>query len=264
MIGLKLGRPRWFDATALCIGSMAPDLLYTVSSYLRIDTHRAPAAFTWGLPVAVVLSTIVRFVLAPVAPAQLPDMGRFRLHSFAVLAHRRPAIAATVFSAFLGIGSHIVVDWFTHPGRPGGECLGYENVTVTVFGVTEPLAGVLQVLGHSLGSLAGVWLLWVIGERRLLEQWYGADVVEHARRWSPTTVQRTLFWTCVAIGLVVGGVWGADGEFIEQIHRPFAGATFGAIVASAVMRRDAVGASRQHAVIDLAATPVGVGADARR
>lgn len=38
-MGLKMARPRWFDGTALCLGSMAPDLGYAVSAYLHVDTH---------------------------------------------------------------------------------------------------------------------------------------------------------------------------------------------------------------------------------
>ena len=237
VLGMKLARPRWFDATALCLGSMTPDLMYAFSGYLGVDTHRFPAAFVIGIPLAVVLAAVVRRVLAPVGPACLPDAGRFRLHSFAVLAARRPPVATTVACAAAGIGSHIVIDWFTHPGRPGPRWFGYEDVDIIVFGVTEPLAGFFQIVGHSFGSLVGVWLLAVIGRRRLLDAWYGADVVEAARAWRPSLREQVVFWAATAIGLVAGVAWGWSGERIELIQRTFMGAMGGAVLGSALVRR---------------------------
>ena len=149
-----------------------------------------------------------------------------------------------MFSAFLGIGSHIVLDWFTHPGRPGVRWLGYENVRVTAFGVTEPLAGVFQLIGHTFGSLVRVWLLWVIGTRRLLDEWYGADVVVDARRWVPDRAQRLVFWSCVALGLVAGAAWAWPGDLVERFHRTFLGLIAGAALGALAMLRDQAGAAR--------------------
>jgi hypothetical protein len=237
MIGLKLGRPRWFDATALCIGSMTPDLLYTVSAYLRFDTHRGFAAFAYGIPAAMVLAITTRRFLAPVGALHLPDLGPFRLRSYAVLAARRPALVLTAVSSFLGVGSHIVLDWFTHPGRPGVRWLGYDDVSVTLFGVTEPLAGVFQLFGHSFGSLGGVALLWIVGRRELLADWYGAATVSQARTWTPTTRQRCAFWASIAAGLLVGILWGVRGGKLELIQRTFVGALAGAFGAAIAQRR---------------------------
>ncbi|MGB3736101.1 MAG: DUF4184 family protein [Ilumatobacter sp.] len=237
VLGMKLARPRWFEATALCVGSMTPDLMYAFSAYLRVDTHRFPAAFVVGIPFAVVLAVIVRRVLAPVGPAQLPDVGRLQLRSYAVLASRRPHVAVTTTCATLGIGSHIVLDWFTHPGRPGVRWLGYDDTAVTAFGVTEPLAGVLQLIGHSFGSLIGLALLALIGRRRLLEDWYGVDAVEASRVWRPSTRQRSVFWATSVAGLFAGGLWGAGGDQIEFIQRTFVGIMLGSIVGAVAVRR---------------------------
>jgi len=237
MLGMKFARPRWFDATALCIGSMTPDLMYSFSAYLSIDPHQLPAAFVVGIPFAVVLASLVRHLLAPVGPACLPDAGKFRLHSFAVIATRRPNPIVTTVSAVLGIGSHIVIDWFTHAGRPGSRWFGYEDLDITLFGVTEPVVDVLQVIGHTVGSLAGVWLLAVMGGRRLLDDWYGADVVDVARAWRPSRIQVRIFWSATTTGLVVGVLWGIGGELIEQIERTFMGALLGVFVGASVIRR---------------------------
>jgi hypothetical protein len=237
VLGMKLARPRWFEATALCIGSMTPDMTYAFSGYLGINSHRLPAAFVVGIPFATVLAIMVRRLLAPVGPACVADAGRFRLRSYAVLAARRPRLVVTVGCATLGIGSHIVLDWFTHPGRPGPRWFGYDNVEITVFGVTESLAGVFQLIGHSFGSILGLALLALIGRRHLLEDWYGDDVVEASRMWRPSTSQLVTFWATVVFGFFIGALWGVGGDLIELLQRTFLGLTLGAILGAVVVRR---------------------------
>ncbi|CAN5518125.1 hypothetical protein BH24ACT5_BH24ACT5_06720 [soil metagenome] len=235
VLGLKMNRPRWIDATAMCVGSMMPDLMYSFSSLVHIDTHERPA-FTWGLPLTVVTAFVERFVLAPVVPLLLSDLGGFRLHSYAVLARRRPAVVATILCGAVGIASHVVMDWFTHPGRPGVRWLGYDDVAVTAFGMTEPLAGVFQLLGHSVGTALGVWLLWSIGSRRLLEVWYGPAEVSQARAGSPPAVGRVIVGTTTCIGSLGGLVWSVlEGGRMQLVERPFVGALLGAVAGSAVV-----------------------------
>jgi hypothetical protein len=236
-VGLKLARPRWFDATALCLGSMMPDLMYAFSAYLHIDTHEGPA-FTIGVPLTVVLATLVRLVLAPLAPTQLPDLGILRLRSYGVLSSRRPLLAITVVSAALGVASHVVLDWFTHPGRPGARWLRYDDVDVTIGGHTEPLSGVFQLLGHTVGSAAGVALLAMIGRRRLLERWYGDDAVATARARQPVVGRCIVFWAITGVGLAAGAAWGWRGDRLESIQRPFVGSLIAACVAAALLRPD--------------------------
>ncbi len=236
VVGMKLARGRWFDSIALCVGSMMPDLMYSFSAYVGIDTHRWPATFTYGVPLGVVLAVVVRRIVAPAVPRVLPDIGSFRLRSYGVLATRSPAIGVTVASVILGVGSHVTLDWFTHPGRPGPRWFGYDDIDVELFGVTEPLAGVFQLVGHSVGSLIGVWLLWFIGRRRMLETWYGDDTVATVRRDQGRSGDRWIFWSFVVVGLVVGAVWGWPGERIEQIQRVAVGAMLGSIVGSFLIR----------------------------
>lgn len=237
VVGMKLARRRWFDATALCVGSMMPDLMYSFSAYVGIDTHRWPPAFTYGVPIALLVAVLTRRVLAPVVPRQLPDCGEFRVHSYAVLATRRPALYITFVSVTVGIGSHVGLDWFTHPGRPGVRLLGYDNVDVTLFGVTEPLAGVFQLVGHSFGSLATVALLWWIGRRRLLDEWYGTGAVAEVRHGSPTRSERIVFWIASASGFAAGVIWGWPGERVELIQRTAVSSFVGLVIASVLIQQ---------------------------
>ena len=232
-MGLKLARPRWFDGTALCIGSMGPDLGYAFSSYLQVDTH------DWdGMPLVfglvAVFTVAARWVAAATVPAQLPDLGSWRLRSWRVTWRAQPAWWVTASSMLLGIGTHIVLDWFTHPGRPGPRWLGYDDISVTLFGHREPLAGVFQLLGHTAGSLAGLWLLWLIGRRHLLERWYGEAAVATARSVALTLRGRVAFWSIVVASGALGLAWGFDGDRLEFILRPIVATGIGAVAASAL------------------------------
>ena len=232
-VGIKVARPNWFDGTALCIGSMAPDLAYAVSGYTHVDTHDWDG-LVLVLPLALVLTVMARWVGYGTVPAQLPDLGRFRLHSWGVAWRRQPAWWVTIVGVVLGVATHIGLDAFTHPGRAGVRWLGYDDVTVTLFGHTEPLASVFQYLGHTLGSLAGAWLLWEIGRRRMLERWYSGQDVEAARAVRVSARGRVVFWAVVATGGAVGVVWAAGGGRLEWFERPILCLALGAVVASAL------------------------------
>jgi hypothetical protein len=232
-MGLKFSRPKWFDGTALCIGSMAPDLAYSVSRYLDVDTHGWDGLWRLDLPLAIVITLVIRWSTANVAAAHLPDLGGFRLWSWRVIHRRAPAWWVTLTSCALGAFSHVLMDAFTHPGRLMVRWLGYDDVVVHLWGRAEPLCTVFQVLGHTVGSLVGAWMLFAIGNRLLLERWYGPQAVAAARRFSLTTQGRVVFWLCVLAGLVVGFLWSLDvTTTVGNVERPLFVGMIGAMVAA--------------------------------
>lgn len=82
------------------------------------------------------------------------------------------------------------------------------------------LASWLQYVGHSVGSIVAVLLMWQIGRRGGVEDWYGETVVGEARSFRVVRRQRVAFWAIVVSGLVVGVMWGWNGERVEQVLRP--------------------------------------------
>lgn len=238
VLGMKLARPRWFDGAALVFGSMAPDLAYAFTGPLELDGHKAPAAFTFAAPLAVVMAVVFRHVIAGQIPKCFPDLGPLRVRSYGVLATRRPAALITLSSALLGTGSHVVMDWFTHSGQPAVQWLGYDDLQVTIFGYTKSLASTLQDLGHTFGSLAGLLLLVLIGRQRLLEQWYGVERVRAARRLRPSSLRSTIgMFTFMFVGGIGGFGFGRPSDFVERIHRPILGVFVGMIVGAMWVRR---------------------------
>lgn len=235
VLPLKTARPMWVDGTAVCIGSMAPDLCYAVSSYMRVDTHDVD-----GMPLVIAatlaLTLLVRYVAMDVVAAHLPDLGEFRLWSWRAIARRRVPIGITLVSAVIGIATHIGLDAFTHPGRPGVRWLGYDDVYVTILGHRRSLAGVFQLIGHTFGTLIGGLLLYRIGQRRLIESWHNEAMVEAKRTFRLPAGARSTFVSLVAFGGVWGIVWGWNIWYVAKIERLLIGLAAGAVTASLLRR----------------------------
>ncbi|MCB0968269.1 MAG: DUF4184 family protein [Ilumatobacter sp.] len=256
-VGLKLARPRWFDGTALCVGSIVPDTMISVTDDLGIDSHTLPSAVVIGLPLGLALTWALRFVVAPMAPTVLPDVGPFRVHSYGVLAHRRPAARMTVVSVLIGIATHIVMDWFTHNGRWVPSALGYDDAEVTWFGTTRTGPEALQIVGHITMSATTLALLWVLGRRRRLDEWYGPSAVERARTARLGAGAAVRFWLAIAVGAAIGSLWTAA-FWVVAVERValvvYVGSIVGAIWARRAAGRPVTGSLGEERV------PVRVGA----
>jgi hypothetical protein len=101
---LPLARRRWFSGTALCIGSVAPDLEY-------LGGHRSPGVghTVLGMIVTVpwtVILTLVTVGIAPTVIARFPSLAR--------LGVRERSLSITATSAVIGVSSHLVLDGATH------------------------------------------------------------------------------------------------------------------------------------------------------
>jgi hypothetical protein len=191
VVPLKLARPRWFDGTALCIGSMAPDLAYgLIGTPLAFASHTPLAHFTWSLPVTLLGTRLVRTFLAEPLGAQLRDPIGCEVRALARSTHHW---AVTVTSALLGSLSHTFVDSFTH--RHGW---GYEHIELLHVPVAPgwQVADALQWVGHSLGSLACALLCLHLCRRHRVSVWNGS---QHEPSRYPT-----LPWFWSALGVAAG------------------------------------------------------------
>lgn len=237
VLPIKLRWPQRTDATAMCVGAAAPDLLYPVAG-IESSGHSVAGVLLGAVPLTLAICWLLRWRSALGVFANVPDAGPFRLHSYRALAQRHPGFAVTLFSAVVGALSHVLLDAFTHSGRWGSELLGLDEVLFTL-PVRGAMSGarVLQYLGHSLGSLIAIGLFLYIGRSRRLEQWYGEAAVTDARTFTMTATARVRFWivlACVAL-LVTAGLSAAGGSL------PFSaidGFVFGALAAGALPTGD--------------------------
>ncbi len=245
VIPIKLRWPDRVDATALCVGSAAPDLAYPLGAWLNRQSHTAVGLLVWAVPITIIITTILRRGAASGIFACLPDLGPLRLRSYRVLSTRRPGPLTTLASAIVGSGSHVLIDGFTHAGRWGATWLGLNDTIATV-----PLRGdmtgarILQYVGHIGGTALFVLALLVIASTGRLERWYGSEAVDRARSQLVPWPVRLLFVAMVVgpvlLGSVVSGRSGVDVVFLGQTTG-VAALLMAGIVVDAMLARPPIG-----------------------
>lgn len=165
VLGLKLMAPRWFDGTALAIGSMAPDLVYIFGgTRAAIDAHLWPAQLTVCLPLTLVLTVLTKKVAAAAVVPHLPDAGPFHLRDYARLSDWRitpVTVAVAAVSAVVGSTTHVVLDAFTHSFGWGVHRFpALRTIAFTLpTGQGMPVYEVLQYGGSAVGA-SWPWPCW--------------------------------------------------------------------------------------------------------
>jgi hypothetical protein len=195
VLPLKLRWPKHTDATAMCVGAAAPDLLYPVPG-VGSSGHGALGVVLLVVPLTFGISSLLRWRCALGVFGNLPDVGPFRLHSYRAITRRRPTTLVTLTSALIGALSHVLIDAFTHTGRWGSTLLGLDETWFTA-PIRGDMSGarVLQYLGHTVGSAVAIALFFYIGRSRQLEQWYGAATVAAVRHFAMPASSRVVFWS---------------------------------------------------------------------
>lgn len=227
----KIRWPDRFDGTALCVGAAVPDLTYPLMSN---QGQTLVGGLVVAVPVTIIIVAVLRWRAANGLFANLPDLGPWRLHSYRVITARRPPGRTTLSSAVLGVVSHVVIDSVTHERRLLARVMGLGRVLFHLPRIHDvSIALLLQLTGHVLGTVLGLWLLWIIGSRRLLEEWYGTGAVDRARRFDITPVERCMFWATVIAfsGLGYVAFRGVDTRWVFKL---LLGATVGCLTAGSL------------------------------
>lgn len=237
VLPVKFRWPDRTDATAMCVGAASPDLINSVPG-VGSSGHSVAGVVLGAVPLTLLICWWLRWRAAAGVFAHLPDAGPFRVHSYRVIARRRPGVATTLVGALVGASSHVFIDAFTHAERWGATWLNLDEVLYTL-----PLRGdmtgaqTLQALGHSVGSLIAVALFLHIGRGRLLEQWYGPEVVAEVRDIRLTAGSRARFWGIwAAVAMAVVAALAATGGSLT--FGIINGAVFGALVAGTLATAD--------------------------
>lgn len=235
VLPVKLRWPHRVDGTAMCVGAAVPDLTYP---FMFNQGQTLLGGLIVGLPLTMLICAVLRWRASSGVFANLPDMGPWRIHSYRVISERQPAIMMTVVSAALGVTSHVVLDSITHNERLLARLMHLDTVLFTLPRIDDiDIALLLQLIGHVLGSVVAIWLFWLIGVRRHLEDWYGPAQVRAARRFTLTAGQRLVFWavTIASTGASYVVFAGVDGRLVFKL---MLGATIGALAAGCLVGRD--------------------------
>jgi hypothetical protein len=224
---LKLGRPRWFDGTALALGSMSPDWAYALEgSRYAVDAHRGPALLLLAVPAAMG-ATLATRRLAPVAADYFPEVPGLPFRRLRSLGARRPPLCTTLISAFLGVMTHVGWDTFTHPGQWGARTVPWLRASHEVFGHAVAGAKLAQYNSTTLGFAVGLLLLSVI-----------LGGLPPADDRSVRRPGAGRFWTGVGLGTLLGVIWAVDADPINaavMINRASLGLASGAMLGVALV-----------------------------
>jgi len=192
-IVLPLIRLRWFSATGLIIGTMAPDFEYFFKvSVSSVHSHTWSGLLYFDIPVVVVLSLIfhltVKQNLINNLPAFLQRKFQDTLH-FDFLAYLKLKWPWFLLSAALGAASHILWDSFTHNGGYFVHVLPFYSYRVPWQGVNYPMFYALQHISTTIGLAAIV--LYILFKR--------SEKIEGAR---PTVLYWIAVLTIIAIVVI--------------------------------------------------------------
>lgn len=155
---LFLYKPKRFDWIALSVGATLPDILEPLMITLflpyywdvRIITHSLLGSFTVMLLAAVLISF---YVVPPILRYFKKRFRDKRYYTFAGIdiLQERGSFSVIIYSALIGILSHVIIDVFYHASNP----LLYpsENIAILFYGdllatriIVSPIIGIMFLL----------------------------------------------------------------------------------------------------------------------
>lgn len=159
-----LKHSRWFSATGLIAGSIAPDfeyfLLLPIFSHIG---HTLEGLLFFNLPVAFAVATVFHMLVRRPVVAHLPIWLKSR--ALAVpelnwLGYLRKRWFVFTFSVIIGAVAHIFWDGFTHYSGYFVQLWPVLNSTVNLMGWEMALSRIIQHTSTAVGSLAILIYTW--------------------------------------------------------------------------------------------------------
>lgn len=181
------------SASALIMGSMAPDFEYFLKMRMSgVHGHTLSGIFYFDLPLTLALLFVFHLTVRDPLIRNLPTpfQKRFQpLLGFNWLNYVKHKWYVILYSALIGIASHIFWDSFTHQGRFFAELIPWLHGYIDVFNV--------RLLRTEFAQLAST----VIGAVVI----FYAIIAPSVREWNWTIIKKQLlYWTCaVFIALIV-------------------------------------------------------------
>lgn len=159
---LKFVSPRWFSATGLALGSMAPDFEY----FLALEPHRTIGHSFSGLvvqviPLCILFAYLIHTFVKESFVLHLPSAFDLNRRAYSLLCKWSLRTLRDwmiyILSVSIGFFSHVAVDAFTHEG-------GYMVQRLTVLESIVILdLPVYKILQHSLSMIGMTVIVGTIG-----------------------------------------------------------------------------------------------------
>lgn len=158
----KISKSR-ISATGLIIGSMAPDFEYFLKMRMeKVHGHSFSGLFYFDLPLAILLAFAFHLFVRDALIMNLPELLKKRLVQYVGLdwiSWAKKRWYVLVYSALIGIFSHIFWDAFTHTNGYFVRHIPALQGSTEVFGVWIKIADLGQMLSSIFG---GVFILLVL------------------------------------------------------------------------------------------------------
>jgi len=158
-------RPQLVSATALVIGSIAPDFEYFLKMSVSGEHgHTLLGIFYFDIPIVIVLAFLFHGIVKKNLIANLPAFFQYRFQdvlSFDFKQYFKSHSWVVTISAGLGSFSHIVWDSFTHNNGFFAQRISlYKKVFIPFDGVRYPLFYALQHLSTVVGLTILILYIW--------------------------------------------------------------------------------------------------------
>lgn len=172
---LKMKFPKWIDEVAICIGAFVPDLAFTIE--IRHITHSILGQLFWTVPIAIILSILLRryiaSILSNIAKKKgfIPKVLRyFGVDEWWIIKSKKFNIkffVVALFSSLLGGLTHLLLDFPSHPSIE----LFYPWVFFPLYEAVW-ISGVVWTIEDIFFFVITLYLLRTIKKKGLLNKWY--------------------------------------------------------------------------------------------
>lgn len=151
--------PRYFSMTALVLGSMSPDFEYFINfAVKRTVGHTYAGIFVMDIPLVILFAVMFHHIVKVPFIRHLPSPLSEWYYPYTLSNRRIPnpmEILAFLYSALIGITTHILWDGFTHANGLFVQKISLLNEAVTIGVYKLPIYKLLQ---HG-SSLLGLYIL---------------------------------------------------------------------------------------------------------
>ena len=191
-------KTKWFSTTSLIIGSMAPDFEYFLNfRILSFVGHTIPGILFFTLPLTIIFSLLFHKVVRNELIKHLPSPLDHRLSGYLKYNFTKDLKSnwhVFLYSAIIGILSHIVLDGFTHSTGYFVSRYHIFNKTIPVILFDIPAYSIIQ---HSL-SLIGLFIIvkYILSLNKINSDYLEICTKQKRRYWILITVS-TLIIFCV-------------------------------------------------------------------
>jgi hypothetical protein len=159
-----LRHSRWFSATGLIAGTIAPDFEYfLLFPYFSQNSHTLAGILYFNLPIAFIIATIFHMLVRRPVVAHLPDWLQARalaVSEFSWPAYIRKKWHVFALSVIIGASTHIFWDAFTHYSGYFVEKWPVLLTTVDVWGKEMMYCRIIQHTSTVVGSIAILFYTW--------------------------------------------------------------------------------------------------------